>query len=97
MAGDTADFESSSATAAVQNGHYPAIKKREKMPVERFEQVPLLTAVLIYLGYTIVILFGYISDIVIRLGLKKCGHMEVYDKDVCLHANGRKGVVGCIC
>ena len=83
MAGDTADFESnSSATAAaVQNGHYPAIKKREKMPVERFEQVPMLTAVLTYLGYAILMIVGHFRDLMVRLGVKTSHDSEVH-KDV---------------
>ena len=46
-------------------------KVPRKRPVESFEQPSLWRAVLVYIGYVLVFLFGYLDEFVRKIGLKK--------------------------
>ena len=51
-----------------------------------FEQTPLLIAVLTYLGYGILILFGHLRDLMRRIGIEKLPVASEPVKEVCAFA-----------
>uniref|UniRef100_A0A7N6A278 serine C-palmitoyltransferase n=1 Tax=Anabas testudineus TaxID=64144 RepID=A0A7N6A278_ANATE len=58
-------------TKYIKNGHGTAGACRQNRQ-ESFEQAPMYVAVMTYLGYGIVTLFGYVRDFLRAVGLEKC-------------------------
>lgn len=54
-----------------KNGHGTSVASRQHMQ-ESFEQAPMYVAVMTYLGFGIVTLFGYFRDFLRAVGLEKC-------------------------
>lgn len=62
----------SSTTDCTTNGS-PKVMKPKTLPKETFEEVPLDRAILTYISYGILILWGYINDFLRRIGIKNDG------------------------
>lgn len=72
---ETAGAGGKNATEAASEG------KPKKAPKEQFDPPPLMAAVATYISYALIMIFGYIADILRRLGLKSDRDM-VNIKDV---------------
>lgn len=56
-----------------QKQHVPHNSSLYKKPfVESFEETPLLVAVLTYMGYGILTIFGYLRDFLRHWNIEKC-------------------------
>lgn len=55
-----------------KNGKRDRFRQHRVRGEDSFEQTPMYVAVLTYMGYGIVILFGYFRDFLRAVGLEKC-------------------------
>lgn len=67
---------------ATSNGLYNHSRTRA-LPKESFEVYPLIEAVFTYLSYGVLLLFGHISDFLVKIGLKE--NHAVKDVSVFVH------------
>jgi hypothetical protein len=51
--------------------NFPFIQKRQRIFNETFEETPILIAVMTYLNYGMLVLVGYIRDILRSIGIEK--------------------------
>ena len=68
--------------AVTKNGFLATNEKPKKVSRESFEQPPISTAIMTYLAYGLLLILGHISDLLLKLGVKKIGHQEAVKEDV---------------
>ncbi len=72
------------ASVSLSNGNGAVHGKRKRVPREHFEQPPLAKSITTYIGCGILILIGYIHDLLRKMGLKKAGSTTAKEVSVAL-------------